>query len=342
MSMLTTHLPQQNTAKPTSRKRKRDESRSGFTLVELLVVIAIIGILVSLLLPAVQAAREAARRMQCTNNQKQLALSLHNYQDAHKVFPGLDSRSERSNASRGCVAGKITSIHSHLLPLVEQGAVYELFMNSDLGISEDRQWVYQTCNDCSSIIEAHTKDAAQSVIAAFRCPTDNSAAISNAGNQYSSTGSDVLDCNPTPTGTNNYMFSTGTGRDKFFDIVVKTDGLFYIDSDTDFGTIIDGTSNTIVLSESIVGDGSFDADDAPNPNPPPDNMPWLRAAFPGRPDQLEHIYDDDGNIIGKRVGGMGVPDAETGYDHDVAALVAGVSRYTGLRGSNWVSGRLIT
>src|SRR5262249_28880924 len=90
----------------------------GFTLVELLVVIAIIGVLVALLLPAVQAAREAARRSQCTNNLKQIALALHNYHDAHHTLPS------------GNTCHKNVLLHCHtwielLFPFIEQQLTYD-------------------------------------------------------------------------------------------------------------------------------------------------------------------------------------------------------------------------
>ncbi|EAQ78053.1 DUF1559 family PulG-like putative transporter, partial [Blastopirellula marina] len=104
------------------RRRRAD----GFTLVELLVVIAIIGVLIALLLPAVQQAREAARRMSCSNNLKQLGLALHNYHDTHLVFPY-----GRSAAAEGSGLGG-TSPQTYrsqtgltaLLPFIEKQALY--------------------------------------------------------------------------------------------------------------------------------------------------------------------------------------------------------------------------
>ena len=89
--------------------------RRAFTLIELLVVIAIIAVLIALLLPAVQQAREAARRTQCKNNQKQMALALHNYHDTHGVFP----------------MGNLGSINftyqSYILPYIDQANLYNKF-----------------------------------------------------------------------------------------------------------------------------------------------------------------------------------------------------------------------
>src|SRR5262245_18753455 len=97
-------------------------TREGFTLVELLVVIAIIGVLVALLLPAVQSAREAARRTQCNNNMKQLVLAVHNFHDTNLVFPASQDQWVNSKgATIGC------SWHTRILPFIEQQAVYQQY-----------------------------------------------------------------------------------------------------------------------------------------------------------------------------------------------------------------------
>lgn len=108
---------------------RRTRPRAAFTLVELLVVIAIIGVLVALLLPAVQAAREAARRTQCSNHLKQFALAIHNYHDTYQAFPTAGD-----NGPTNCCDADPDRVDRfnwtfHCLPFMEQPAVYQMWPN---------------------------------------------------------------------------------------------------------------------------------------------------------------------------------------------------------------------
>src|SRR6478609_9647373 len=106
------------------KRRNGTFHQPGFTLVELLVVIAIIGVLVALLLPAVQAARESARRMQCTNQMKQLGLALHNFHDTNKIFPAaLDELTTSPSTGNLWKASWVP----HILPYIEQQALFQAY-----------------------------------------------------------------------------------------------------------------------------------------------------------------------------------------------------------------------
>jgi prepilin-type N-terminal cleavage/methylation domain-containing protein len=152
--------------------------RAAFTLVELLVVIAIIAILVALLLPAVNSAREAARRLQCTNKLKQLGLAAHNYHAAFGKFPlgvagradGRKNRNNPSNTYIGCLP--------RLLPFMEEQAIYDLFApqvdafyDDSAEQNDDRAW-FNDRNGAYGDSDRTAWAAAQREIAAFRCPSD--------------------------------------------------------------------------------------------------------------------------------------------------------------------------
>lgn len=195
--------------------------KRGFTLVELLVVIAIIGILVGLLLPAVQAAREAARRMSCSNNVKQLSLSLHNYESTHKKFPfGWNTHGTLWSAM--------------ILPYIEQNNLYQT-----LEFQENRNW------DANN---TPNERALSQIVPAFRCPSmpvpehiTNSGIPDRVPVSYRANGGSEVTSDDTST-----LPIAGT---KSFEML-NLNGIFYGCSAIRFGDMSDGTSNTIAIGES--------------------------------------------------------------------------------------------
>ncbi len=199
--------------------------RPGFTLVELLVVIAIIGVLVALLLPAVQAAREAARRMQCTNNVKQWALGCHNYHATYEAFPF-----GRIDPAFG---GYRWSMQASVLPYIEQGNVYN-FINF---------------SDPNSINDPLVTSAKLKICV---CPSDTDR-MTNAADPQNAVGH----------GRTNYRGNGGndTGwilSGSAINIAAspeRNNGIFVTNQIVRLADVLDGTSNTALLSESLLGDG---------------------------------------------------------------------------------------
>src|SRR5258707_9926790 len=144
-------LPQRYPVMPGHSK-----SRHGFTLVELLVVIAIIGVLVALLLPAVQTARESARRMQCLNHLKQMALAVHNYQEVQGVLPPghiIPRNMSGANGHETIAPWQVT-----ILPFIEQKALFDMY---DPKVFSDQDGA----GGVNKIVR-------QTSIAVYRCPSD--------------------------------------------------------------------------------------------------------------------------------------------------------------------------
>ncbi|QEF99259.1 hypothetical protein Mal15_33210 [Stieleria maiorica] len=143
--------------------------RNAFTLLELLVVIAIIGILVALLLPAVQTAREAARRTQCSNNMKQIGLAVHNYHGMHRCVPTTTTGPDSSGGN--CGSGFYSWL-AMVLPFVEQGNLYDK-IDFDRSLSDHCNFRYSSDYLNYGIGPNHPNaDAARTLVDTYLCPSD--------------------------------------------------------------------------------------------------------------------------------------------------------------------------
>jgi prepilin-type N-terminal cleavage/methylation domain-containing protein len=152
-------------------RSSKPESRNAFTLVELLTVIAIIGVLVGLLLPAVQSAREAARRMHCSNNLKQIGLGLHNYYSAFSMFPFSTTSAAEGPASGSCQNG-FFSWMTMILPQIEQNTLYDQ-IDFTVGMASDCNLPSPMSHRVVRIEAGHPNAlAAATVVTTFICPSD--------------------------------------------------------------------------------------------------------------------------------------------------------------------------
>lgn len=197
------------------------ESRThrGFTLIELLVVIAIVGLLVALILPAVQSSREAARRMQCSNNLKQIGLALHNYYDAHSAFPPAYQTVLKPS---GGELGPGWGWGAMLLSNLEQAPLYNA-LNFDLQIGSSAEITARSARIATYLCPSSTGDGP--VKSLYGGPTGGADDIS-PGQYVASGGQSLLE------------FADG-----------KTNGVFYRNSSVRFANIIDGSSNTFMIGE---------------------------------------------------------------------------------------------
>ena len=203
------------------------KQHNAFTLVELLVVIAIIGILVALLLPAVQAARESARRMSCSNNLKQIGLAAQLYHQAHGNFPA-------AYAAHPDYWHPSWSWSASLLPHLEQAALYE-----QLGVDS------QQLNNGTGFATAN--GLTQTALPMFACPSDGRASLNQHKGEF---------------GRSNYRAVTGSivELETTYQSATTQNGVIYCNSQTRIADIRDGSTSTMLIGECVIDPGEAEPD----------------------------------------------------------------------------------
>ncbi len=199
-------------------------NKKAFTLVELLVVIAIIGILIALLLPAVQAAREAARRMNCTNNLKQFGIAMHSYHNSFQCFPpGFMAVDHTGNVAGGWAWGVF------LMPYIEQSSLKDTLSVTQYTLSE-------------VISDPALLPMLQTELPMFKCPSSTMEPL----REFQGPGSQMV-------ATSTYTCCRGFYRYKGNTHLLKeNNGIYYAESSTKIRDVTDGSTNTFAIGERTV------------------------------------------------------------------------------------------
>ncbi len=214
---------------------KNTPKRSAFTLIELLVVIAIIAILIALLLPAVQQAREAARRSQCKNNLKQIGLALHNYESTYTKFP----------VGSTFTFSKAANWRHALLPYLEQAAVYNISIPSS---ATNFYPAGNTAHDISAY-NANTRPLINLVLPVYSCPSSSISDLYQYSSNFAGKETQaikyvgIMGSYPDPAGRANTSYMVQ--RNSY----ATNTGCLLINESKGFKDVVDGLSNTLVIAE---------------------------------------------------------------------------------------------